>query len=120
MDAPWRPTQRPLNREEQKKALQALQEQYWPTATPVPEFPMQAVKESKLPENQQLQALQAQLQERGMAVQANTVQTELEEMKLTATVKQFYCNHRFQKVDSQWGILKLRYKLCTSCGLVKD
>ncbi len=120
MEPPWRPTQRPLNQDEQKQALQALQAQYWPTATPVPEFPMQAVKELKPSEQQQLQAYQSQLQERGMVIEAKTVQTELEEKKLTATVKQFYCNHRFQKVDSQWGILKLRYKLCTLCGLVKD
>lgn len=120
MEPPWRPTQRPLNRDEQKKALQALQEQYWPTPNPVPDFPLQAVKETRPSEQQQLQALQAQLKERGMAIEAKSVQTELEEKKLTETVKQFYCNHRFQKVDSQWGILKLRYKLCTLCGLVKD
>lgn len=114
-----RPTQPPLNTEQQKQKIEELKQSYWPTPPPVPSLPIAPIKETKLSEEAQLNAVQVQFKQRGMQQQVQTVEKELEEKKTTATIKQFYCNHRFTPVRANYMGLTLQYKICNKCGLVK-
>ena len=53
-----RPTQAPLNREEQATAFEALKRQYTAEETKIPQFPVQGIKDLKISETEQLKALQ--------------------------------------------------------------
>lgn len=114
-----RPTQAPLNREQQKTAFENLKSQYFQQPPPVPTMPIQAIKEYKLSETEQLRAMQVQMQERGMKEQIEKVKDEIHEKKLEENIKTFYCHHVFQTVKAKWGILPVKYKICSKCGLVK-
>ena len=76
-----RPTQTPLNREQQKTAFEALKQSYSHEAPPTPVFPLAPVKEFKLTQEQQLKAAQEQFTERGLQHQVTKVEKQLEEKK---------------------------------------
>jgi hypothetical protein len=114
-----RPTQLPLNREQQKTAFEALKNSYFQEAVPVPQFPVQAIKEYKLSEQEQLLAAQTQMKERGLQQPLAKVEQRLEEKKTVDTIKTFYCQHIFQSVNANWGVLPIKYKICKKCGFVK-
>jgi len=114
-----KPTQPPLNRDEQKVAFEALKNSYFQTPPPVPQFPLQSIKEYKLTEQEQLIAAQKQFKERGLQEQMVKVEERLEEKKVSDTIKTFYCHHNFQSVNAKWGVFPVKYKICHKCGLVK-
>ena len=114
-----RPTQPPLNRDQQKIAFEALKNSYYQEAPVVPQFPLQPIKEYKLSEQEQLLAAQAQMKERGLQQPLVKVEERLEEKKTVDTIKTFYCHHVFQSVNASWGVLPIKYKICKKCGLVK-
>lgn len=114
-----RPTQPPLNRDQQKTAFEALKNSYFHEAPPTPQFPVQPIKDYKLSEQEQLLAAQAQLKERGMKEPLIKVEERLEEKKTADTIKSFYCNHNFQTVNANWGVFPIKYKICKKCGIVK-
>ena len=114
-----RPTQPPLDRDKQKSAYEQLKQSYVTDRPSTPAFPVAPVQELKLSETQQLQALREQMNARGLQMEVKQVTERLEEKKTAETVKQFYCTHRFQTINAKFGILPIRYKLCTKCGLVK-
>jgi hypothetical protein len=112
-----RPTQRPLDREEQKRAFEALHQQYAKPSTITYNFPIEAYKPEKPIEEQQLQEFRKMLQDRGM--KTDTVDGKLEEKKTSTVIKQFYCNHVFSAVKASYMGLPIRYKICSKCGVVK-
>jgi hypothetical protein len=116
-----KPTQAPLNREEQKIAFEALKKSYTAPASapPTPEFPLQGIRETKLTESEQLKALRSQMMERGFTGEIAKVDERLEEKKTADTIKSFYCNHQFQLVKAQFMLMPIKYKICLKCGLVK-
>ncbi len=114
-----RPTQTPLNREEQKTAFEKLKGEYFKTPEPAPQWSIPAIKEYKLSEAEQLKAAQEQMKERGLQVQVAKVEERLEEKRVEDTIKTFYCRHEFQIVKTQFGILPVKYKICKKCQLVK-
>ena len=123
-----RPTQRPLNRDEQKQMFETMQKQYGfvrpdeavkkPSA---PQFPIQPIKDIQQPPDQQLEIFRQRLQEYGMPFEqeAKKVETHLEENKTTTTIKQFYCSHIYNPVRVSFMGMPMRYKICSKCGLVK-
>jgi hypothetical protein len=117
MEQPPRPTQRPLNREEQKLQFENLQKQYKQPEQQIPQFPIEPLKPEKPIEEVQLKTFRTMLAERGM----KTVEVErvLEEKKTTTTIKQFYCNHSYTPVRASYMGLPIRYKICSKCGIVK-
>jgi hypothetical protein len=114
-----RPTQSPLNREEQKTAFEKLKGEYFKIPEPTPEWSIPAIKEYKLSESEQLKAAQEQMRDRGFQVQAAALEDRLEEKKVADTIKTFYCRHEFHTVKAQFGILPVKYKICKKCQLVK-
>ncbi len=114
-----RPTQYPLTRDQQMSAYEQRKNAYFVEAPPMPVFPLQPAKDTKLTERQMLEATQAQMSERGLQVQLAKVEEKLEENKQTEVIKQFYCNHNFQTVKAQISVIPIRYKICKHCGLVK-
>lgn len=115
-----RPTQAPLNREEQKAAFEALKHQYFVEPPPMPQFPLQATKEFKLTESEALKTMQQQMQERGMETQViQKVEEKIQENTTKEVIKQFYCRHNFQRVNTRWNSIPINYKICQKCGLVK-
>jgi hypothetical protein len=114
-----RPTQAPLDRDQQKAAFAALKQSYTQEVPATPVFPIAAVKDFKLSQDDQLKALQAQFQERGLQPQVQKVEKQLEENKTTTTIQQFYCRHSYQAVSVAWMGIPVRYKVCQKCGLVK-
>ena len=114
-----KPTQPPLNREQQKTAFEQLKGEYMRTSTPAPQWPLQSIKEYKLTEEEQLRATQAQMKERGLQIQAAVVEERLEEKQTHDRIKTFYCRHVFQTVQAKIMILPIKYKICQKCGLVK-
>ena len=114
-----RPTQPPLDRDQQKSAYEQLKQSYVTERPAAPAFPLAPTQEIKLSETQQLQALRDQMNERGLQMEVKQVTERLEEKKTAETVKQFYCTHKFQTVSAKFGILPIRYKLCGKCGYVK-
>lgn len=114
-----RPTQAPLNRDQQMSAFEQRKNAYFVEPSPTPAFPLQPAKDTKLSERQMLEAAQAQMSERGLQAQLAKVEEQLQETKQTEVVKQFYCNHNFQMVKAQISIIPIRYKICKHCGLVK-
>lgn len=114
-----RPTQTPLNRDQQKTAFEKLKGEYFKTPEPAPQWSIPAIKEYKLSEAEQLKATQEQMKERGLQVQVTAIEERLEEKKVEDTIKTFYCRHDFQTVKTQFGILPVKYKICKKCQLVK-
>ena len=114
-----KPTQAPLNREEQKVAFEALKQSYFKEQPLTPTMPLQAIKEYKLSETEQLKALQQQMKDRNMNMETLKIEERIEEKKTQETIKTFYCHHNFQLVKASWGILPVKYKVCSKCGLVK-
>jgi hypothetical protein len=114
-----KPTQLPLNRDEQKIAFELLKNSYFQAPTPVPQFPLQPIKEYKLSESEQLVAAQTQMKERGLSMPLEKVEQRLEEKKTADTIKSFYCHHIFQSINAKWGVFPIKYKICKKCGLVK-
>ncbi len=114
-----RPTQAPLNREEQKTAYEKLKGEYFKAPAPAPQWSLQPIKEYKLSESEQLKAAQEQMKERGLQVQVASVEARLEEKKVEDTIKTFYCRHEFQTVKAQFSIFPVKYKICKKCQLVK-
>ncbi len=115
-----RPTQAPLNREEQKAAFEALKSQYAVEPPPVYQFPVNGVKEFKMSETEGLKAMQQQMQERGIPLQEiQKVDEKIQENNTKAVVKQFYCRHNFQMVNTRWMGMPIKYKICQTCNLVK-
>ena len=112
-----RPTQAPLNREEQATAFEALKRQYTIEETKIPEFPIQGIKDLKLSEMEQLKALQAQMAERGL--KETKVTEHIHENQQKQIVGQFYCRHVFAKVNASFFGMPIRTKVCNKCGLVK-
>ena len=115
-----RPTQAPLNREEQAKQFEALKTSYFsvPVEKP-PEFPLQPQKIDRPSETSQLKEFQQRLAERGLEEKAKQVDAHVEENKTAETVKQFYCRHTFTPVRANFMSMPIRYKICSKCGLVK-
>lgn len=114
-----RPTQAPLNREQQKTAFEQLKGDYFKEAAPTPQWGIPAIKEYKLSEEEQLRAAQAQMKERGLQIQVTAVEERLEEKQTQDRIKTFYCRHEFQIVKAQWMVIPIKYKICSKCGLVK-
>jgi ABC-type thiamine transport system substrate-binding protein len=114
-----RPTQRPLNRDEQKTAFEHLKTQYFQEPVPTPQWQLPAIKDYKLTEAEQLQAVQKQFQERNLQQSLAKVEERLEEKKTADTIKTFYCRHTFQSVRASWMVFPIKYKICSKCGLVK-
>jgi len=116
-----RPTQPPLDRDQQQKAFENLKNVYLAQPPPPPQiFPVQPQKEAALSERQSLEAMKYQLQERGMPQEVQVaVEKKLEENQTAQTIKQFYCTHKWQHVKAQFGILPVKYRICTLCGIVK-
>lgn len=112
----------PKTREQQQADFEAAKRQYEPPtqSAPATALPQQQLKEYKMSEKQQLEALQAQMRERGMdPAVISKVETKIEEVKTTAVVKQFYCRHTFNRVEAAFFGIPVRTKICTKCGLVK-
>jgi hypothetical protein len=118
MEQPF-PTVKPLNREQQKVAFDALKQSYSHEVPPNPVFPLAPVKEFKLTQEQQLKAAQEQFTERGLQQQVTKVEKQLEEKKTSTTINQFYCRHVYQAVNAKLMGIPVRYKVCQKCGLVK-
>lgn len=114
-----RPTQPPLNREQQAAAFNQRQQMYSQEAPPFPQFPMTPFKEQPVSEQQQLEATKRQMDERGWKQQAVKLTEAIQETQTKETIKQFYCSHVFQAVKAQIYILPIRYKICKKCGFVK-
>jgi hypothetical protein len=116
-----RPTQEPLNREQQAQAFEALKRNYGQQDAPhAPKFPVEPVKETKLSENEQLKTLQQLMKERGMPETAVAkVEEKVQENHTKETIKQFYCRHEFQRVQASFLGMPVRTKICSKCGLVK-
>lgn len=115
-----RPTQAPLNRQEQKTAFESLKQQYFQEPVPTPSLGFQPLKETKLSEAEALKTLAAQMEERNLrAEQIQQVEKKVEEIQMTETVKQFYCRHNFNSIKASFMGLPIRYKVCSKCGLVK-
>jgi hypothetical protein len=114
-----RPTQPPLNRDQQKAAFDALRANYFTEAPPTPKFETPFVKEYKLSEKESLMSVQQQLAERGMQAPLKQITEVLEEKKQQDTVKQFYCRHVFQTVQTRVMLIPVKYKICNKCGMVK-
>ncbi len=114
-----RPTQPPLNREQQALAFAERQQMYFQQPPPTPQFPITPFKEQPVSEQQQLEAAKRQMDERGLKEQAVKLTEAIEETNTKHTIKQFYCSHTFQAVKAQFSVLPIRYKICTKCGLVK-
>jgi hypothetical protein len=115
-----RPTQAPLNREEQAKQFEALKHSYLaPPPEKPPVFPLQPQVIDKPSETSQLKEFQQRLAERGLEETAKKIEARVEENKTAETVKQFYCNHSFTPVRAVFMSLPIRYKICSKCGLVK-
>jgi hypothetical protein len=114
-----RPTQPPLDRNQQTAAFEALRAQYARDAPPPQPFPVVPEKETALSERQTLEAIKNQLQERGMNSYVPVVEEKIKENTTHTTVTQFYCRHTFQQVKANFGILPVKYKICSKCGIVK-
>lgn len=114
-----RPTQAPLNREQQKTAFERLKGEYFKEPVQIPQWSIPAIKEYKLSEAEQLKAAQDQMKDRGLQVQVAALEERLEEKKVEDSIKTFYCRHDFQTVKTQFGILPVKYKICRKCQLVK-
>ena len=114
-----RPTQPPLDRDQQKSAFEQLKHSYSTAPPPPTDFPVPPTKELKLTEEQQLKALRDQMAERGLKTEMAKVDERIEETQVADTIKKFYCTHVFQTVSAMFGILPVRYKICKKCGLVK-
>lgn len=116
-----RPTQEPLNREQQAQAFEALKRSYGQQEAPkAPAFPIPAVKDTKLSENEQLKILQEQMKERGLPeTYVAKVEEKVQENHTKETIKQFYCRHAFQRVQASFLGMPVRTKICSKCGLVK-
>lgn len=114
-----RPTQSPLNREEQKRAFEALQNMYKVSEPIVQQFPVEALKPEKPSEEVFLKSYKNILEEHGLTGTKIKVEKTIEENKTTATIKQFYCIHTYSPVRASIMGLPIRYKICSKCGLVK-
>jgi hypothetical protein len=114
-----KPTQAPLNREQQKMAYEALKSEYFKETPAMPQMAQPVIKEYKLTEAEQLRAVQAQMKERGMNSAVQVVEERLEEKKVEDTIKTFYCRHTFQKINARWSVFPITCKICSKCGLVK-
>jgi hypothetical protein len=114
-----KPTQAPLNREQQKMAYEALKSEYFKETPAMPQMAQPVIKEYKLTEAEQLRAVQAQMKERGMNSAVQVVEERLEEKKVEDTIKTFYCRHTFQKINARWSFFPITCKICSKCGLVK-
>lgn len=114
-----RPTQRPLNREEQKMQFEALQNRYSIPPQTIPTFPIESLKPEKPIEEIQLKTFRDMLKERGMNETVVKVEKHIEENKTSHTIKQFYCSHTYAPVRASYMGLPIRYKICSKCGIVK-
>jgi len=114
-----RPTQAPLNREEQKRAFENLQNIYTVPEPQVQQFPVSALKSEKPSEEIFLKSYKNILEERGITATKIQVEKTIQENKTTATIKQFYCVHTYLPVRASIMGLPIRYKICSKCGLVK-
>ncbi len=115
-----RPTQAPLNREQQAQAFSALKQTYFQEPLPTPVLGLQPIKEYKLGESEALKSVAAQMQERNMKVEhLQKVEEKVEEIKQTETIKQFYCRHVYSLVKANFMGFPVRYKVCGKCGAVK-
>ena len=114
-----RPTQTPLNREQQKQAFENLQQQYDPPKSNTPIFPIEPLKIEKPIEEQQLKTFRDMLKERDMHTSVLKVENHIEEKKTSTTIKQFYCPHIYVPVRASYMAIPIRYKICSKCGLVK-
>jgi hypothetical protein len=114
-----RPTQAPLNREQQKIAYESLKSEYFKEKQATPQMAQPVIKEYKLSESEQLKAVQAQMKERGMKENIQIIEERLEEKKVEDTIKTFYCRHTFQKINARWSVFPITCKICSKCGLAK-
>lgn len=114
-----RPTQPPLNREQQAAAFAQRQQMYFQQPAPTPQFPVTPFKEQPISEQQQLEAAKQQMDERGLQQQAAKFTEAIQETQTKETIKQFYCSHTFQVVNAKLSVFPIRYKICKKCGLVK-
>ena len=118
-----KPTQKPLNREEQKQQFDSLKREYQFTkeALPTPVFPVEAVKDIKEPANKQLELYKQRLAEYGkhQEIEFQKVEKHQEEVKTATTISQFYCQHIYNPVRVTFMGMPMRYKICSKCGLVK-
>jgi hypothetical protein len=119
MEPPPRPTQRPLDREEQKAFFEARKQLYKVPEQSVPAFPIEPLKLVKPPETEQNKNFLELLKDRGIESAVKKVEEVIEEKKTTTTIKQFYCNHIFNPVRASYMGIPIRYKICAKCGLVK-
>jgi hypothetical protein len=114
-----RPTQAPLNREEQKIIFEGLQNRYKISEPQVQQFPIESYKPEKQSEENFLKSYKNILEERGITSTKIQVENTIKENKTTATIKQFYCSHTYTPVRASIMGLPIRYKICSKCGLVK-
>ncbi len=114
-----KPTQPPLNREEQEKIYHQLKNQYFTERKIEQGNPIVPYKEQSLGEDHMLKKMKDAMQERGLSIQAKAVEEKLEENHVSATIKQFYCAHVFELVKVKVSIIPIKYRICKKCGLVK-
>ena len=108
-----------ISKEAQMANFQMRKTSYVQEQPSAPVWEIPGIKETKLTEAEQLKALQNQFAERKLVEQAAKVEERLEEKHTADTIKSFYCQHTFQTVKTQFGIIPVKYKICSRCGLVK-
>jgi len=116
-----RPTQKPLNREEQKQQFDSLKQEYQfaKEILPTPVFPVEPVKDMKDSFDRQLETYKQRLTEYGIQPEIQKVEKRQEETKTATTINQFYCQHIYNPVRVSFMGMPMRYKICSKCGLVK-
>jgi hypothetical protein len=116
-----KPTQKPLNREEQKKQFDSLKQEYQFTKEipPTPVFPVEPIKDIKPSFDKQLESYKQRLTEYGIQPEIQKVEKHQEETKTATTISQFYCKHTYNAVRANFMGMPMRYKICSKCGLVK-
>jgi hypothetical protein len=116
-----KPTQKPLNREEQKQQFDSLKRDYQfaKETPPTPVFPVEPVKDIKPSFDKQLETYKQRLTEYGIQPEIQKVEKHQEEVKTTTTINQFYCKHTYNAVRANFMGMPMRYKICSKCGLVK-
>ena len=112
---------RRLNREEQARAFQELQQQYGSGAAPPPPPPVafRPFKETAPPPKQALTQLESRMKEYSFVEQVEKVREEIKEAETKETISQFYCAHDYVRVNSTFYGLPIKARLCKKCGLTR-
>ncbi len=120
---------RPLDRNEQTRAFQELQQAYGfgadgsrvpARAPPPPPVAFRPFKETAPPPKQALQHLETRMKEYSFAEQVAKVREEIKEAETKETISQFYCTHDYVRVHTTFMGLPIRTRICKKCGVTKS